>query len=382
MNTASNNDNSKYKILLVEDEESVAKLMLYSFKKAGYQYEWGENGLEGYLLAKSFNPDIIVSDIMMPEFDGYEFRKKLLEDPKLKLIPFIFLSAKGDEEDILGGYDLNIEDYIVKTSGSKIILAKIAALLKSSKKEREKAVNEVHEAANSMGAKVVPDEVPAFDGFKIKHWHVPFQNIPGGDFIDYFKVDEDRLIVVLGDIMGKKWGAWYFAVAYAGYVRSAIRMVLDSDNILSPASILNKVNGAIYKDERISDVFITLSVVCINNKTNSIKYAGAGDLPIIYKSDTVKSIKSNGILIGFKEIGNYENSEILLNKGESIYLITDGIPETRCINGDFFGEGKLKQIIDELSDDDEPLDKIISEFTLATDNTFEDDISIISVKAV
>ena len=48
------NDNSKFKILLVEDEDSVAKLMLYSFKKAGYQYEWAENGLEGYLLAKSF----------------------------------------------------------------------------------------------------------------------------------------------------------------------------------------------------------------------------------------------------------------------------------------------------------------------------------------
>jgi sigma-B regulation protein RsbU (phosphoserine phosphatase) len=374
-------DNNDYKILLVEDEESVAKLMLYNFKKAGYETEWAENGLEGYLLAKSFDPDIIVSDIMMPEFDGYEFRKKLLEDPKLKLVPFIFLSAKGDEEDILEGYDLNIEDYIVKTSGAKIILAKISALLKSSKKERDKAVNEVHEAANSMGAKVVPDDTPNFEGFTIKHWHVPFQNVPGGDFIDYFQIDEDRLVVVLGDIMGKKWGAWYFAVAYAGYVRSAIRMILDSDHEFSPAAILNKVNNAIYKDERISDVFITLSIVCVNKKTNTISYAGAGDLPIIHKSDSVKSVKSNGILIGFKETGNYENCEIILNEGESVYLITDGIPETRCTNGDFFGEGRLKQIIETLSTSEDPLEKIVSEFTEATANKFEDDISIIAVRA-
>lgn len=377
----SNLEKDNHKILLVEDEESVAKLMLYNFKKAGYETEWAENGLEGYLMAKSFDPDIIVSDIMMPEFDGYEFRKKLLEDPKLKLTPFIFLSAKGDENDILEGYDLNIEDYIVKTSGSKIIMAKIAALLKSSKKERDKAVSEVHDAANSMGAKVVPDETPDFDGFTIKHWHVPFQNVPGGDFIDYFKVDDDNLVVVLGDIMGKKWGAWYFAVAYAGYVRSAIRMILDDENVLSPASILNKVNNAIYKDERISDVFITLSIVCLNRKTKTIKYAGAGDLPIIYKSDVVKSVKSNGILIGFKEIGNYENCEIELKEGESAYLITDGIPETRCKNGDFFGEGRLKEIIESLSVADDPLEKIVTEFTEATDNRFEDDISIIAVKA-
>jgi sigma-B regulation protein RsbU (phosphoserine phosphatase) len=375
------NNNSNFKVLLVEDEESVAKLFLYNLKKAGYQTEWGENGLEGYLLAKSFKPDIIVSDIMMPEVDGYQFRKQLLEDPSLKLIPFIFLSAKGDESDILDGYDLNIEDYIVKTSGSKIVLAKIAAVLKSSQKEREKAVSEVHEAANSMGAKVVPDEVPPFDGYNIKHWHVPFQNIPGGDFIDYFKVDDDNMVVVLGDIMGKKWGAWYFAVAYAGYVRSAIRMVLDSEHELLPSNILNRVNSAIFKDERISDVFITLSIVCLNRTTNTIKYAGAGDLPIIHKSESTKTVKSNGILLGFKETGNYENCEIKLMPGDSAYLITDGIPETRCTDGDFYGEGRLKEVISKLTHSDDPLENIINDFTAATNNKFEDDISIIAIKA-
>ena len=89
MSTAIVNNETKSKILLVEDEEPIAKLFLYSFKKAGYEYEWAENGLEGYLLAKSFNPDIIVSDIMMPEVDGYQFRKQLLDDPLLKDTPLI-----------------------------------------------------------------------------------------------------------------------------------------------------------------------------------------------------------------------------------------------------------------------------------------------------
>lgn len=368
------------KVLLVEDEESVAKLFIYNFKKAGYNYEWAENGLEGYLLAKAFQPDIIVSDIMMPEVDGYQFRKKLLEDKNLSLVPFIFLTAKGDESDILNGYDLNIQDYVVKTSGAKVILAKINALLKASQREREKVINEVHSAANNASTKVVPDEFPELTGVKIKHWHVPFQNVPGGDFIDYFKVDDENIVVVLGDIMGKKWGAWYFAVAYAGYVRSAIRIILDSKDDLSPASILDKVNSAIYKDERISDVYITLSVACVNSKTKVVKYSGAGDLPLIYKSDTTKNIKSNGILLGFKEKGQYQNIDIQLKSGESVYLITDGIPETRCTNGEFFGEPRLKQIIENLTPEDDSLDKIVSEFTEATNNKFEDDISIISIK--
>lgn len=382
MNTLTETKNLTYKILLVEDEESVAKLFLYNFKKAGFVYEWAENGLEGYLLAKSFQPDIIVSDIMMPEVDGYEFRKMILEDENLKMVPFVFLSAKGDESDILTGYDLNIEDYIVKTSGSKIVLAKINALLKASQKERVKAVEEVHKAADNMGAKVVPDYAPTFDGFTIKHWHVPFQNIPGGDFIDYFKADEDNLVVVLGDIMGKKWGAWYFAVAYAGYVRSAIRMVLSEDQELSPGNILNKVNNAVFRDERISDVFITLSVLTINKKKKIIRYSGAGDLPLIHKSDgKIRSIKSKGILIGFKEVGDYEDIEIHIKGGDEFYIITDGIPETRCADGEFFGEARLKQIIEQKDSKDDLLEKITTEFTDATKNKFEDDISIIALKA-
>jgi len=381
VDTLTETKTNTYKILLVEDEESVAKLFLYTLKKAGFTYEWAENGLEGYLLAKSFKPDIIVSDIMMPEVDGYEFRKMLLEDENLKMVPFVFLSAKGDESDILNGYDLNIEDYIVKTSGSKIVLAKINALLKSSQKEREKAVEEVHKAADNMGTKVVPDFAPAFDGFTIKHWHVPFQNIPGGDFIDYFKADENNLVIVLGDIMGKKWGAWYFAVAYAGYVRSAIRMVLSEDKELSPGDILNKVNNAVYRDERISDVFITLSVLTINRQKNILKYSGAGDLPLIHKSDSTSSIKSNGILIGFKETGDYEDIEIPIKSGDEFYIITDGIPETRCTDGEFFGEQRLKEIIENKSDEEELLQNIIFEFTDATKNKFEDDISIIGIKA-
>ena len=71
-------------------------------------------------------------------------------------------------------------------------------------------------------------KVPKLKGFKINHWHQPFQGIPGGDFLDYFTLDENRVAVILGDVMGKKWGAWYFAFAYASYVRSAMRVVLQT----------------------------------------------------------------------------------------------------------------------------------------------------------
>ncbi len=374
-------DSPNYKILLVEDEENIAKLFQFSFKRSGYVCEWAENGIDGLEKLKTFKPDIIVSDIMMPEMDGHEFRKKLLENEELKTIPFVFLTAKGDETDILEGYDLEIEDYIVKTSSPKVVTAKIGAILKSKKKEMDKAVNEVQQAASKMGAKVVPDEFPVFEGYRIEHWHVPFKNVPGGDFIDYFNLDDDNLIVVLGDIMGKRWGAWYFAVAYAGYVRSAIRFVLDSGENFSAASILNKVNDAVYKDERLSEVFITLSVIMINKKENTVYYSGAGDLPLLHKSNgEVKSIRSNGVLLGFMETGDYEDIKFNLEPNDILFITTDGITESRNTAGEFFGEAGLKNILANLSGDENPVSAVKEKFTQFTDGNFEDDVSLISIK--
>ncbi len=107
----------------------------------------------------------------MPVMDGFRLRKILLEDPELKLIPFIFLSARGEEQDLLDGYELDITDYVVKTSGPKVIVAKVSALIKSLSKERQKVVSELNQAADVMRVKVVPDNNPEFEKFSIKHWH-------------------------------------------------------------------------------------------------------------------------------------------------------------------------------------------------------------------
>lgn len=78
---------------------------------------------------------------MMPGTDGYVFRKKMLEDENLKTVPFIFLTAKATDEDILEGYELGITDYVVKTAGPKIVIAKVSAIIKSLRDERNKAIS-------------------------------------------------------------------------------------------------------------------------------------------------------------------------------------------------------------------------------------------------
>lgn len=369
-------------ILLVEDEFNIAKLFQHNLTKAGFHCEHANNGKEGLELVRKINPALIISDVMMPEMDGYEFRKALLNDPEFKSIPFVFLTAKGAEEDILQGYDLEIEDYIIKTSSPKIVIAKVSAILKSLEKERVKVVDEVQRAADTMGAKVVPDEFPNFEGFKVRHWHVPFKNVPGGDFIDYFKINDDNLAVVLGDVMGKRWGAWYFAVAYAGYVRSAARFVLETSKEFKPSDILQKVNESVYKDERISEVFITLSVIVLDKKNKTAKYSGAGDLPIIYKSQKAEYFQSSGLLLGFSESGEYEDHEIQLNSGDEIFIVTDGITEARNKEGDLYGQDRLLNFVDSLKTEEDSIEKLKQEINTFTGGELEDDVSVIAIKVL
>jgi sigma-B regulation protein RsbU (phosphoserine phosphatase) len=372
----------KSKILLVEDDENIAKLFLYNLKKLGYGCELAVNGQEGFDMVKQSKPDLIISDIMMPEVDGFQFREMLMKDEKLKAIPFIFLTAKGEDEDILKGYDLGIQDYILKTSGPKVILAKVSAIIKMQVTEREKAEAEVQKAADSMGAKVVPDKPLQLDGFRISQWHVPFQKVPGGDFIDYVKIDDDRLAIVLGDVMGKKWGAWYFAVAYAGYIRSALRFAIQSVKNTTASQIMSLVNESVYNDERISEVFVTMSLVLIDKKNKTASYSGAGDLPLLYYNQLeVKPVQSKGLLLGFSKDGNYEDIKIDLKSSDIIFLITDGIIESR--NKESGAAFKSTSIISAVmnSQEETKLENIIREFQSFTQGNFEDDISIIEIKA-
>ncbi len=369
-------------ILLVEDEPNIAKLFNFNLSRAGFHCEIANNGKEGLKLAEKIKPDLIISDVMMPEVDGYEFRRLLLKNPELKQIPFVFLTAKGEDDDILQGFDLEIEDYIIKTSSPKVVIAKVSAILKSLEKERVKVVDEVQKAADSMGAKVVPDEFPKTEGFQIKHWHMPFKNIPGGDFIDYFQMDDDHLAIILGDVMGKRWGAWYFAVAYAGYVRSAARFVLESSNDYQPSHILQKVNESIFKDERISEVFITLSVIILDTKNKIARYSGAGDLPLIYKSKNVERILSKGVLLGFSKAGEYEDHELKLKKGDELFVFTDGITEARNVKGELYSEERLMKFLQKLDPDQDTIEQIKKELAQYTGGEFDDDVSVITVKVL
>jgi phosphoserine phosphatase RsbU/P len=369
-------------ILLVDDDISIAKLYQFNLKKAGFHCEIASDVDDGFRLAKELHPDLIISDVVMPDVGGFDFRKMILNDQELNSIPFIFLTSKEEEKDILDGYELGVSDYIIKNNGPNILTAKVKSVIKNSRNEKERIVTELNNAADSLRVKVIPDNRPSFGEYNIDFWHQSFKGIPGGDFIDFLQLDKDHLAVILGDVMGKKWGAWYFAFAYAGYVRSAVRLALKSTEDYSPSKILQYVNKSVYEDSKISEVFSTLSIVIINNN-GILKYSGAGDLPIFIRKDSEKQVVrlgSKGLLLGFALDGEYEDSIFKLRKNDCVYLLTDGIIESRNEKGEQFGNANFEKLIQTMDAESNSIAAIQNEIKNFTNNNYEDDVSIIAIK--
>jgi sigma-B regulation protein RsbU (phosphoserine phosphatase) len=338
---------TKPKILIVDDDKVLTKLLASSLEKQEFEVKVAHNAFDGFNTAKEFKPDLILSDILMPEADGFEFRNLLNADKDLKGIPFVFLTSKNEEQDILKGYEYGVYDYVLKTAGMNVITAKVKAIVESLQKERKKVVDELQHAAESIKLKVVPDSPPRLDGYLIEQWHQTYQGIPGGDFLDYIKLSSDTYAIAFGDVMGKKWGAWYFAFAYAGYIRSAIRFVAQSGEEYSPAKIMEKLNRAIYQDAKVSEIFATLSLIVINTLTNEIKYTGAGDLPLLVKkakTGEIIKVESDGLLLGFLEDSEYEDENIKLELNDELAIFTDGVVEAKNENGEQFGHTRIQEV--------------------------------------
>jgi diguanylate cyclase (GGDEF)-like protein len=101
-------------ILVIEDDEDIRKLITFILVKEGFEVHQAINGLIGVQMAFEKQPDLILSDIMMPDMDGYQTLAALRQDERTNAIPFIFLTSKGERQDFRRGMTIGADDYVVK----------------------------------------------------------------------------------------------------------------------------------------------------------------------------------------------------------------------------------------------------------------------------
>lgn len=137
-----------YKILIVDDEENIREVLKEYAEFEGHEVDEAGDGMKAIELAKENDYDIIIMDVMLPRLDGYSACKEIR---KFKQTPMLMLSARGEEYDKLHGFDVGIDDYVVKPFSPKEVMARVNAIVKR----------------NSMASSTTATEVEKFEGLEI-----------------------------------------------------------------------------------------------------------------------------------------------------------------------------------------------------------------------
>ena len=120
------------KIFIIEDEPSIIQLVQHNLEKEGFIVSSSTNGNNGLKELKKFEPHLLLLDWMLPDLSGVEICKNIRKDIKLKNLPIIMLTAKGEEEDKIKGLDSGVDDYLTKPFSFNELLARIKAVLRRS----------------------------------------------------------------------------------------------------------------------------------------------------------------------------------------------------------------------------------------------------------
>lgn len=117
-------------ILIIDDEADIREILTYNLKKEGFNVYSAENGLSGIELAKRYNPDLILLDVMMPEMDGIEVCENLKSDAATKNILICFLTARSEDYSQIAGFEAGGDDYVSKPVKPKVLVSRINAILR------------------------------------------------------------------------------------------------------------------------------------------------------------------------------------------------------------------------------------------------------------
>ena len=140
-------EENKFTILVVDDEPAIRLGLAATIKRYGYSVVTAVNGDDGFIKARQSMPDLILSDVMMPDLNGFEMKQQMSEDPLLASIPFIFLTARTGNEDRVAGIRNGADDYVTKPFVTEELMARIEAVLRRVETEQERGRKQGKQAA-------------------------------------------------------------------------------------------------------------------------------------------------------------------------------------------------------------------------------------------
>ena len=244
----------------------------------------------------------------------------------------VLIHPQSNDNEIKKFFDIGVNNFIIKFKEKGLVEQQINAIIKRENLIRSKYFNTVKKAADNSFIHMDYLSEINLNNFNVNIIHQPFESIPGGDFYEIFTVKNHGKIIVVGDVMGKKWDAWFFVSSYISYIRSLIKLLTYqrfTDIIKHPSLLLENLNKYIYKDAQLSEIFTTLSIIYLDDIHSILRISSAGaQKPIFYDGEKVSTLNIIGTLMGIIEEVKYEELELKFESNQKLLLFTDGYNES------------------------------------------------------
>ncbi len=361
-------DLSDMRVMVVDDTEANIDVLIETL---GGEYRVvvamdGQSALEDI---RRHPPDLILLDIMMPDMDGYEVCKRIKGMEIARDIPIIFLTALKEAGDEARGLRLGAIDYITKPFNPDLVKARVRnhlelkrhkdhlkdlvaakslEIIAHQKREyRLRLEKERIEAELAIASQIqhsfLPSRFPAYPHcgeFDLHAVMTPAKQV-GGDFYDYFLLDDDSLALIIADVSDKSIPAALYMMVTRTIFRSLSRQ------IRSPAKVLEEANQLICQENE-TGMFITALLGFYHIKSGHLTLANAGHPPAItIETGGVPRLVSrkHGMALGVLSRAAYTEESVPMKPGESILLYTDGVTEAMSPSGELYGQARLLDLV-------------------------------------
>jgi serine phosphatase RsbU (regulator of sigma subunit) len=391
------------KIALIDDEEMVTN-SIKSFLQLETDYQISTFQSPEIALAElqQIQPDLVISDFLMPEMNGIEFLSKL--KALYPEIPCILLTAYADKENAIKAInDVGLFQFVEKPWDNDQLLLIIrnglaATNLKLLLKEKIHQLDEINRQkeelfkinnllnkelslARRVHEKILPPTEIKLENLSIVVKYLPAFEI-GGDFYDFIELSEGKFLITLADLTGHG--------IQAALCTALFKFALSTNNTGNDSleQIMNGINDILYRGLP-SDIFAAVLLIGVDLEKQKCEILNGGiPYPILYrqKDNQAVPIIISGLVPGIVSNENFECGDLVkidFEQGDRLFVFTDGLPEIQNSDGIMFGEERLTQFINKsqhmtITD---VADQLVQEALNYNDNKKQwDDLTVICIE--
>jgi phosphoserine phosphatase RsbU/P len=381
------------RILVVDDNDDNRYTLTLYLDLEGYSsVETAQDGEEAIARLQTAEFDLVLLDVMMPKVDGYQVLTWIKDQPRLRDLPVIMISALNEMNSVIRCIELGAVDYLLKPFNPVLLKARLGSTLEKKRLRDEinahlARLEQELEAARRLQMAMVPQSFPkpsAAFPLDLCASMEPAREV-GGDLYDFFVTEDGKLCFLVGDVSGKGMPAALFMARTKSLIRITTELMRARHGASAgPAEIIARVNRELCQDN--SDMmFVTLFFAMIEPATGELEFCNAGhNAPYRLNGKTVETIEGGkGIILGVRPDAVYSTGRLALAPGDGVYLFTDGVTEANNAAEELFGETRLEAVL--RAADGAPCAEIVKSVAYAVrgfvgDALPSDDITMLAIR--